>query len=215
MALEPAGSQPTRDELSKPIWLLAHSFPAKWVDQLKEPLDPRFPTRHSIWTPIWDYMQERVWSRGDRRRIDRSKLFVDNMAEKQKQGASADVNWRSSAFWDRLERYRSWLSHYKPPVLITFGADAYRFAVAELSAERKPPQKLRAAELGKQFCTAVSDWKPDRTNVFPLLHAWSALKWDQIGKEYCGDPDSNYFEFLGYKLGDLFLTDARHLTIWC
>ena len=34
-----------------------------------EPLDARFPTRHNIWTPVWDHIQERVWLRGDGRRL--------------------------------------------------------------------------------------------------------------------------------------------------
>jgi hypothetical protein len=203
-----------RNELKKPIWLLGHSLPAKWVDELKEPLDPRFPTRHSIWTPIWDYMQERVWSCGGRGRIDRSKLFVSNVAEKQKHGENADINWKSEAFQHRLKNYRSSLNQHRPPVLITFGADAYRFAAAGLCAKGKPPRKLRAVELGERFCEAVGDWKTDGTNVFPLLHVWAALRWDQAGKAYCGDAGGNYFEFVGYKLADLFLTHAPRLPIW-
>jgi hypothetical protein len=47
-------------ERARKIWLLGHSYPEAWVHVLNEPLDPRHPTRHNIWTPVLDRLQERV-----------------------------------------------------------------------------------------------------------------------------------------------------------
>jgi hypothetical protein len=122
---EPA---PTEEELCRKIWLLAHSYPAKWVGDLRKPLDARFPTRHNIWTPIWDQMQERVWKEGSRRRLDPCKTLVLNVAPRQNPGSPPNLECP-----ERLRQFQSWLTEYKPPILITFGSVAYRFATRAIA----------------------------------------------------------------------------------
>ncbi|MBK8048508.1 MAG: hypothetical protein IPK16_16155 [Anaerolineales bacterium] len=58
-----------------PIWLLGDSNPSNWQDVLVTPLDPRHPARHSIWTPVLDVMQDRVF-RKQRLRIDTSSIYI-------------------------------------------------------------------------------------------------------------------------------------------
>src|SRR4030065_460436 len=60
-----------------PLWLIADSNPAKWEARLSTPLDPRHPTRHNIWTPVLDEMQDGIY-RASRQRIDTSGIYVRN-----------------------------------------------------------------------------------------------------------------------------------------
>ena len=62
-----------------PIWLLGDSpsdSPSA-KDQDLTPLDPRHPTRHSIWTPIQDVIQRQLYVECGRR-MDDSKLYIRN-----------------------------------------------------------------------------------------------------------------------------------------
>jgi hypothetical protein len=202
---EPA---PTEEELCRKIWLLAHSYPAKWVGDLRKPLDARFPTRHNIWTPIWDQMQERVWKEGSRRRLDPCKTLVLNVAPRQNPGSPPNLECP-----ERLRQFQSWLTEYKPPILITFGSVAYRFATRAIASLPKPEPRLTAELLGERF--RIATLTTGQINIFPLLHAWVARSgWIRAAEAYSGNRDANYFEFVGYRLADLLLKHGQSLPIW-
>jgi hypothetical protein len=61
------------------IWLLADSNPVAWQDDLAVPLDRRFPTRHTIWTPIEKVIQRHLF-RECKSRLD-DKFYIRNAVE--------------------------------------------------------------------------------------------------------------------------------------
>jgi hypothetical protein len=66
---------------NSPIWLLGDSPSTnEQIEKLEpkiEPLDRRHPTRHTIWTPILDVIQRRLYKKHGRR-LDDSKLYIQN-----------------------------------------------------------------------------------------------------------------------------------------
>lgn len=64
------------ERLRPPIWLLGDSKPVHCPGDLK-PLDKRHPTRHNIWTPILDEIQDHLF-RECKRRLDADRLYVRN-----------------------------------------------------------------------------------------------------------------------------------------
>jgi hypothetical protein len=61
---------------SSPVWLLADSPPVRRPDII--PLDARHPSRHNIWTPILEQIQEVAYRHSDRLRVDADKLYIRN-----------------------------------------------------------------------------------------------------------------------------------------
>jgi hypothetical protein len=209
----------TKEQLSRKVWLVGHSYPAEWVDKLNGPLDPRHPTRHNIWTAVLDRLQERVYSDGNRLRLDIEKCFICNAAAKQaKRYDKPDWDWVGKSIPGRIKLFSELLSEHKPSVVVTFGADAYRFAIKALGCSDTPPGKLKAAELGEGFRNAIDNWDPKKVNIFPLLHAYVARSgWNTAGGAYSWNGEennANYFDIVGGALGDILLAH-QELPIWC
>src|SRR5665213_2839969 len=122
------------EQLNRKVWLLGHSYPRRWVNNLDEPLDPRHPTRHSIWTPVLDRLQERVYADGNRLRLNIERCFLSNVAKKQQPDTEPDWDWdwNGPSMAARIEEFSGLSAKHRPPVLVTFGADAYRFATKAL-----------------------------------------------------------------------------------
>jgi hypothetical protein len=110
-----------------PIWLLGDSYPGNWVKYLKGPLDPRHPTRHSIWTPIWDEIQKTVyWPH--RLRVDDARLCVFNAAERQNDKEKPNKNFGSVSVKTQIKKFQTLVTRHKPVILLAFGSWAYEFA---------------------------------------------------------------------------------------
>ena len=218
--------EPTDDKLSRKLWLIGHSFPAiwitkhpaKWHNETKPlvPLDPRHPTRHNILTSVLDYLQDRVYKKAWLR-LDICKCYVFNAFENDEKDGEPIRAFEDPRLIARIDQWRDRFKRCKPPIVITFGAEAYRFAA--LSLEITLESKLTAPYLGERFREAAipTAWDSSGTNLFPLLHAVVAQRvWHEVGKYY--DPkreDANYFEYVGHSLAEVLLTNGRQLPIWC
>ena len=204
----------TPEQLSRPIWLLADSLPKKYAGTLKEALNPRHPTRHSIWTPIWNEIQEAVYL-PDKRRVDSDRLCIMN-AVKTEADCEPDWDFCSTRMQDRIALFGRKVAHSEPCLILTFGRRAFCFAL--LARGMKPQHRPGAWTcdlLGREFRNAIANFAMTKTNVIPLLHASIARgKWIEAHEGFTGQSNGNYFEFTGRQLGSLLKEHARNLAIW-
>lgn len=207
----------TEEQLCRHIWLVGHSYPGRWISELQGPLDPRHPTRHSIWTSVLDSLQERVYKKGPHLRLDVTRCYAFNAAAKQKQGEKPDWCVDGESITGRISKLRDLLEKHSPPIVITFSAEVFVFVQRALTPKRDGHQVLGVQELGNGFRDAVQNYDPQKVNVFPLLHGYVARgDWATLGPVFSkiDDPYVNYFEYAGSALGDVLLSHCRQLPIW-
>jgi hypothetical protein len=100
--------------------------------------------------------------------------------------------------------------------LITFGANAYRFAQEALDFPTPSKRELEAKGLGAQFRSAILHFNPQKVNVLPLLHAYVARSgWQTAGKDYADEATANYFDYAGSQLGDILIKYGTDWPVWC
>ncbi len=198
-----------------PIWLVADSEPKNWQSQLDSPLDPRHPARHSIWTPVLDYMQDYFYRNG-KRRFDTKNLYIRNAVKNPSDKPEGAV-----LKWPQLEtevkKPRSIMDTNTPKVILTFGAFAFEFLRRACDeSPQRPYVYWGAANLGNEFKRRIHSYNKSQTNIFPLLHVSIARgKFLESHRYFVGEEKGNYFAFVGIKLGQLFskelITEER---IW-
>ena len=196
-----------------PIWLIGDSPPKHWKDKLSVPLDSKHPSRHNIWTPVVDGIQERVF-RSDRRRVDTSRLYVRNAVQNHKcKEATNDKDW--SKLKEETRELRGLLEQYKPTFVFTFGSFAFEFANRSLSrGEKKAYAHWNTKRLGEQFRRSVADFALDRINVLPLLHASIAWgKFLESHQYFTCDKDGNYFDYVADKVSTPDFPDTLELRL--
>lgn len=200
---------------NSPIWLLGDSNPKNWADALETPLDSRHPARHSIWTPIMEEVQDRVY-RHSRLRVDTSCLFIRNAIEDPIfKPAGSEITWQEPVLTE-ITSYRRMVDRYHPSLIFCFGAFSYEFARRVMNeAPEYVYSHWGAVNLGLDFRNRVSSFEPDRTNIFPLLHATIARgRFIQSHNYFCNQEGGNYFEFVGSNIANLLLVHKERLTIW-
>jgi hypothetical protein len=204
----------TSEQLKRPIWLLADSLPKKYVSALTGALDPRFPTRHSIWTPVWDEIQQAVYI-GKKRRVDANSLCVAN-AIKTEPNCDPDWDFKSPTVAVRIAEYRRELEQYHPVMVLTFGRRAFCFAaLARGESIKHRPNAWSCEKLGQEFRSRVARFNVNETNIIPLLHASIARgKWKEAHHGFTGSSAGNYFEFVWRKMGCLLNRNSDDLDIW-
>jgi hypothetical protein len=189
-----------------PVWLLADSPPRVWADRLENPLDERHPTRHSIWTPVCDAIQQRVYRDARKLRLNDKALVIHNAATAAAHKPQPDaLLWRGPILRD-METYRDDLARECPSLIISFGQFAYEFARRCLCLPHRPAGMWSKIELGNEFRRGIEQSPSGSPLLIPLLHATIArgLFW-KAHLEFCGGEASNYFEYAGEKLGSVML----------
>jgi hypothetical protein len=200
---------------STPIWLIGHSYPLNWVDQLDGPLDPRHPTRHSIWTPVLDQLQQYVYRNGEGRRLNMDRCFVDNVRIKGDPEEIGGWDWKSEAMLLRAKDVQRDLTSCRPKIVITFGDEVYRFTSAVRDGKEPSASKMTMPDLANCFNAAVQAFDPEATNILPLLHASVARRsWSTAGKDYAGSSGANYFTHAGEALARLLLEFGKDWDVW-
>ncbi len=199
-----------------PLWLLGNSNPKNWAEVLVTPLDPRHPARHSIWTPVLDIIQDRVY-RQARLRVDTRCLFVRNaIGDPVNKPKGNEPEW-SKPVQAEIQSYTTLLFKSKPIFVFCFGAFAYEFARRAMGeVPIHTYHDWGAEQLGLDFCQRIAGFNPERTNIFPLLHASIARgKFIESHEYFCGHKKgANYFDFVGVQIADLMLSHRDHLKIW-
>jgi len=204
----------TKEQKEFPIWLVGDSYPNAFVGVLDGPLDPRHPTRHTIWTPIWDALQESVYPR----RVDGEHLFICNAAKKGE--LSKDFN--DVVVRDRIAVFSNLLKEHNPPMVLCFGAWAYEFArrADDSSTPKHSTKYWSVPKLGDAFRESCERFQPNRITIFPLLHQTVALQWEKANVRFVPENSSNgsrnnYFKYAGRELAKLLETHADFLkVIW-
>jgi hypothetical protein len=194
-----------------PIWLIGDSPPEAWADKLDTPLDPRHPARHSIWTSVADYMQDRLY-REKKLRLDTSRLYIRNAMSQPLAAPILKEQTRQSQ-----EALKELLDKYKPRIVLTFGVSAFNitlWASGEIPSVFAGSAKL----LGEQFRSRIEKFHDDKVNIIPLLHASIARgRFLEAHRDFVGAYGStppNYFDYVGTKLTDLLLAKLSNKPIW-
>jgi hypothetical protein len=164
---------------------------------------------------VADYLQERVFDDGPRWRLDACKLLFRNAFD-----SADDVLPKLDFAYPAVEKRRSLLSRqiqqHRPPVILTFGDQAYRFvSFASASNQSVPARNLKVEDIGETFRNVLHNFGPQQVNVIPLLHASVArASWATVGAKFSGNGEENYFRYVGHGLGDLLLRYGRGWPIW-
>jgi len=198
-----------------PIWLLGDSNPEHWQDILITPLDPRHPARHSIWTPVLDVMQDRVF-RKIKGRIDTSAIFIRNAIEDPAfKPPSNRMDWLPAVELE-VSRFRELLFLHRPVLVMCFGAFAFEFARRAVEQEPKRPYvSWGARTMGGEFRRRAAEFNATKTNLFPLLHtSISRGRFVESHDYFCDQPGGNYFDFAGQAIADQLLRHQKALSIW-
>jgi hypothetical protein len=202
------------DQLIFPIWLLADSLPKALLEKIKEPLDTRHPTRHSIWTSVLNEIKATVYF-PDRRRVNEDRLCICNAATNKHDG-DPDWNFDRSGITDRIHAYGEEVSRYKPSIVLVFGRRAFEFARwAFGETPRDKPIWWNCEKLGNEFRKRIDNFDPAETNLCPLLHASIARgRFLEAHNLFTNEKGGNYFKFVGCALGELLKHYSGECDVW-
>lgn len=198
--------------MSSSVWLIGDSNPQGWRAELNVALDPRHPTRHSIWTPILDEIQGHAFSAG--RRVNCSKLHIRNAIYNPRFRPSTEEEWK------RLERLLCIFSErflrFRPKLVLTFGGFAFEFCrrAIERPSEQdkfKSYTSWTIKGLAKEFHERNSAPK----TIIPLLHASIARgKFLECHEAFTCSNTGNYFSHVGKILAERLLEHHGNEDIW-
>ncbi len=198
---------------TSPIWLLADSPPSGHKNNLDEPLDWRFPTRHNIWTPIETVINRELY-RDQKIRIDDSKFYARNAVE-------SSETWKDKNKLDEeISEFSKLAELHRPFLICTFGQRAFEFArrsqTGSQKEDKKPFSHWNVITLSDQFNKRLSFDLNGVKNLVPLLHAVIAQQYQYCHENFrCGQ--TNYFEHVGGRLATILKQrreDKRFSELW-
>jgi hypothetical protein len=196
------------------IWLLGDSNPKNWQDVLETPFDPRHPAVHSIWTPVLDEIQDRVF-RACRRRIDTSSIYMRNAVEDPTDKPKPQsIEWQAGVEAE-VQAFRKILFEHCPRMLFSFGAFSFEFARRALQEPSQNYSHWGTKRLGQEFRWRIAAFDMGTVNLLPLLHVSIARGRFIKGHEYfCEQEGANYFEFVGKEIADRLIAQQDELQVW-
>ena len=187
-------------ERSYPIWLL---------------LNPKHPgVRRSIWTPILDEIQDKVYRKIETR-IDTTNIFISNAINDSGKVPNT-LNWWATEVAKEIELFRESTLEYKPKILISFGAFPFEFVrrVFNITPE-KGPKYWSNSNLKSEFERAIENFDINQTNRIPILRQVSASsRFVEDHSHFNRTNISNYFRDVGTKIADKIIENKDSLKIW-
>ena len=203
-------------ELTRPFWLLADSLPTAWSGRLNGVLDPRHPSRHSIWTPVWDIIQQTVFLKSGQRLSTEAFREVNAVDNSEDRPSRSIENWHNPNLIDRVATFGSELINNKPKVVITFGQFAFEFVRRSMGMPVQKVMHWNRIKLGDEFRKVLEySSSSDKPVIIPLLHATiSRGQFLDAHEEYTGLNDGNYFSYTGAAIADLILNRHSAPEIW-
>ena len=213
--MDTARMNPEIGDKNFPIWLLGDSNPRKWQNILVSPLDPRNPARHSIWTPVLDVIQDRVFRRS-RSRVDTSSIYIRNAVEDpDDKPPDNSMNW-GIVLEQGITEFCQQLDQYCPLLVFSFGAFSFEFI--RRSLKEIPVYHYRywdTNKLGIEFRRRLDGFDLNVVNALPLLHtSISRGRFYESHNYFCQEEGRNYFEYVGNQIADKLLEHAQQLKIW-
>lgn len=186
---------PAHGEPASPIWLIGDSAPQKTTG-VRHPLDARHPTRHTIWTSVLDSIQGALFEHADAgpRRLADSALYVSNAV------LTADRKADAAHMSAALQTFRSRVEAHRPATVITFGGDAFQFAVAAIEGGAPADFRFRRTTLRMMRAEFDERVGSDQMTVVPLLHQIVALQFDRCHVAYASDNYDSYYHYCGVHL---------------
>lgn len=197
------------------IWLLGDSNPKNWQAILETPFDPRHPARHSIWTPVLEAIQDRVF-RECRSRVDTSSIYVRNAIEDPaNKPSSRNIEW-GTGVEKEVQEFQEIVRKHSPKILLSFGAFSFEFARRALDQEPKRSYGYWGARrLGHEFRQRIRQFDLNATNLLPLLHVSIARgRFIQSHEYFCDQKGANYFEFVGNHIAQRLIEHRDKLRVW-
>jgi hypothetical protein len=175
---------------SFPIWLL---------------FNPKHPgVRHSIWTPILDKIQDKVY-RAIETRIDTTNIYIRNAINDCGKVPNT-LNWWATEVSKEIELFRESVLEYKPKILITFGAFPYEFVRRAVRIKpEKGPKYWSNSNLISEFEQAIKNFDINNTNRIPLLRQMNSSN---------GIEMSQYLHYVGNNLAEKVIENKNGLDIW-
>lgn len=197
------------------IWLLGDSNPKNWQAILETPFDPRHPARHSVWTPVLEAIQDRVF-RECRSRADTSSIYVRNAIEDPaNKPSSRNIEW-GIGVEKEVQEFQEIVREHSPKILLSFGAFSFEFARRALDQEPKRSYSYWGARgLGHEFRQRIGQFDLNATNLLPLLHVSIARgRFIQSHEYFCDQRGANYFEFVGNHIAQRLIEHRDKLRVW-
>jgi hypothetical protein len=197
------------------IWLLGDSNPKNWESVLDSPMDPRHPSRHNIWTPVLDVVQDTVF-RSCRERVDTGPLYIRNAVENRDDKPGPNLVEWGPPVTHEIDDLHQALRQHRPSILLSFGAFSFEFARRSLGEEpSRHYSHWNTKRLGEEFGARIRRFDPDRTNLLPLLHATIARgRFIQAHEHFCEQEGADYFQFVGSHIAQKLLQHYDQLHVW-
>ncbi|QYJ80889.1 hypothetical protein [Shewanella aegiceratis] len=185
-----------------PIWLIGDSEPHKLASILEFPLDSRHPTRHNIWTPILDQIQEVVFTQ-KLNRLSQNAFYIRNAvsnSELKKNLTSSSKNL------DReINELNELFNRYKPKLIFSFGSFSFEFCRRALNETVKhAPSYWSVERLNNEFTARIAS----TTSLIPLLHAVIARGQFMLCHQTFSGNTGNYFSHTGSLLAERILYEC-------
>lgn len=196
-----------------PIWLVGDSNPTALADRLDWVFDARHPTRHSIWTPIWDAIQEQMFRRAGAR-LDGAGLFILNAVEHESSKPNeTQLAWPGLV--DKQIKFLGAVRGYNPMLILSFGQFSFEFCRRALELESECSKEYAfnywtLDRLATQFHTSVGQ---PTSQLVPLLHATIA-RGNFLQAHEAFVRGGNYFDEVGRLLADRILTHHTDDAVW-
>jgi hypothetical protein len=160
--------------------------------------------------------------RQEKRRFASDHLYIINaVKDPDDKPIGTAIDW-PTVLQEKHGALRGKLSHFRPKVVLTFGAFAYECVRRACGEELLFPFGYWSTKrLGEEFKKRLALFESARVNVLPLLHVsisrGRCLKIIKSHSYFVGEEGkgpANYFEFVGTGLAQLFLAKCKHLPIW-
>jgi hypothetical protein len=115
---------------------------------------------------VADYLQERVFDNGPQLRLDAQKLLFRNAFDSAIKAKLNFTSFTSSVVETQRVSLSQQLKEFHPPVVFTFGDEAYRFvSFANPPDKPVPGHSLKIEDLGKRFRDVCEKFDPKKVNI--------------------------------------------------
>jgi hypothetical protein len=199
---------------ANPIWLIGDSNPPD-EKGVRYPLDPRHPTRHSIWTPILEVIQDTVYPRrllASGHGSGTGALYVRNAVRKPIDRLQAEE------VTAQVEALRMLAARHQPVLILSFGRFAFHLCQKALEGDQNAVDAPMLNKWGttsvrmlqQEFAARVADGR----TLVPLLHQTVALSFNHAHDTFCDADADNYFAYTGREIGRRLMLRHQNAPVW-
>ena len=179
-----------------PIWLIGDSEPKKLASILEFPLDSRHPTRHNIWTPILNQIQEYAFTHR-LNRLSNGAFYIRNAVTDS--DLKKNLTSHQSNLEDEIRELSELIHQYNPKLILSFGAFSFEYCRRALNeAVHRSSSYWSVERLNDEFTSRVRS----KSVLIPLLHAVVARGQFMLCHQKFSGNTGNYFSYTGSLLAE-------------